>query len=142
MPLRAMRRAHALLLLMIAYGAASLLHFAHNAVYILSYPNLPKWITPAGVYASWCAIAAVGALGYWVFCRISRPLGFVLIAVYALLGFGGLDHYLVAPMSAHSLAMNATILTEVATASALLAFVVAQSLPPRRNAVADHNDQR
>jgi hypothetical protein len=32
MTLRVMRRAHTLLLLMIAYGAASLLHFAHNAV--------------------------------------------------------------------------------------------------------------
>ena len=137
-----MSRTRTLLLLMIVYGTASLLHFVHNAVYIQSYPNLPKWITPVGVYASWCAIAAVGALGYWLFCRSSRLLGLVVIAVYALLGFGGLDHYLVAPMSAHSLAMNASILTEVATASALLGFVATQSLWPRRNAVADHNDQR
>jgi hypothetical protein len=118
-----MRRAHTLLLLMIVYGAASLLHFVHNAVYIQSYPNLPTWITPLGVYASWCAIASVGVLGYWLFLRISRPIGLVLIAVYALLGFGGLDHYVIAPMGAHSIVMNATILAEVVAAAVLLIYV-------------------
>jgi hypothetical protein len=137
-----MRRVPTLLLLMIVYGAASLLHFVHNAVFIQSYPNLPKWITPLGVYASWCAIASVGVLGYWLFRRNSQPLGLVIIAVYALLGFGGLDHYLVAPMSAHSIAMNATILTEVTAALALLGFVVAQSFRLRGNTVANHDDQR
>jgi len=60
-----MSRAHLLLLLMIVYGAASLLHFVHNAVYIQSYPNLPMRITPLRVYASWCAIATSGVVGYW-----------------------------------------------------------------------------
>jgi hypothetical protein len=118
------RRGHTLLLLMIVYGAASLLHFVHNAVYIQSYPNLPAWITAIGVYASWCAIASVGVLGYWIFRRISRPIGLVIIAIYALLGFGGLDHYVVAPIGAHSIAMNATIFAEVSAAAVLLIYVV------------------
>jgi hypothetical protein len=121
-----MRRVHPLPLLMLVYGTASLFHFVHNAVYIESYPNLPKWITPLGVYASWCAIAAVGVLGYWLFRKVSRPIGLVTIAVYALLGFGGLDHYVVAPIGAHSIAMNATILTEVTAAAMLLGFVATQ----------------
>jgi hypothetical protein len=128
-----MRRAHTLLLLMIAYGAASLLHFAHNALYIQSYPNLPTWITPLGVYASWCAIASVGVLGYWLFRRISQPIGLVIIAIYALLGFGGLDHYLVAPIGAHSIAMNATILAEVSAAALLLTYVALSSWSARRH---------
>jgi hypothetical protein len=131
-----MRRIHTLLLLMIVYGAASLLHFVHNAVYIQSYPNLPAWITPLGVYASWCFIASVGVLGYWLFRKGSQALGLLIIAVYALLGFGGLDHYVVAPMSAHSIAMNATILAEVAAASVLLIFVALSALAARRHLVA------
>jgi hypothetical protein len=128
-----MSRARTLPLLMLVYGAASLLHFVHNAVYIQSYPNLPRWITPLGVYASWCGIAAVGAFGYWLFRRISQAIGLLVIAVYALLGFGGLDHYVVAPMGAHSIAMNATILAEVAAASVLLIFVALSGLSARRH---------
>jgi hypothetical protein len=137
-----MSRPRMLLLLMFVYGAASLLHFAHNAIYIQSYPNLPKWITVPGVYAAGCGIAAVGALGYWLFRRVSQAVGLLVIGLYALLGFGGLDHYVVAPMGAHSIAMNATILAEVAAASLLLGFVAAQGFGPRRRRVANHDDQR
>jgi hypothetical protein len=105
---------------MIVYGAASLLHFVHNALYIQEYPNLPRWITPLGVYASWCGIAAIGALGYWLYRRVSHALGFLAIAIYALLGFGGLEHYMLAPLGAHSVAMNVTIVAEVVAAFALL----------------------
>jgi hypothetical protein len=48
-----------------------------------------------------------------------------------LLGFAGLDHYVVAPVSAHSLVMNSTILLEVATAGTLLAFVAYRGLRDR-----------
>jgi hypothetical protein len=115
-----MRRARLLPVLMIVYGAASLLHFVHNALYIQEYPNLPRWITPLGVYASWCGIAAIGALGYWLYRRVSHALGFLAIAIYALLGFGGLEHYMLAPLGAHSVAMNVTIVAEVVAAFALL----------------------
>ncbi len=118
-----MNRTRVLALLMIVYGAASLLHFVHNAVYIQEYPNLPAWITPLGVYASWLVIASVGVLGYWLYRRGSRGAGLAVIAVYALLGFGGLDHYIVAPISAHTIVMNGTIVAEVAAASALLVFL-------------------
>jgi hypothetical protein len=47
-----------------------------------------------------------------------------VISVYALLGFGGLDHYALAPVSAHSMVMNATILGEVIAASVLLVVCV------------------
>ena len=112
-----------LLVLMIVYGAASLLHFVHNALYIQEYPNLPKWITPLAVYASWCAIAAIGILGYRLYRKVSHALGLLVIAIYALLGFGGLDHYVIAPIGAHSSAMNATIIAEVSAVSALLIFL-------------------
>ena len=35
--------------LMLVYGAAGLLHFMHNAVYLRDYPNLPAWLTSAVV---------------------------------------------------------------------------------------------
>jgi hypothetical protein len=112
-----------LLPLMLVYGAASLLHFMHNAVYLRDYPNLPAWLTSTGVVAAWLVVAAVGVLGYLLYSRVSRVAGLITISAYAVLGFGGLDHYTVAPVSAHTVAMNLTILLEGVTAAVLLAFV-------------------
>jgi hypothetical protein len=117
-----------LLPLMLVYGAASLLHFIHNAVYLRDYPNLPAWLTSGGVIAAWLVVAAVGVLGYWLYSRDSRVAGSITIAAYAVLGFGGLDHYTVAPVSAHTVTMNLTILLEVATAAVLLVFVARSAL--------------
>ena len=119
-----MPRDRSLLTFIIVYGAASLVHFVHNAVYIDAYPNLPASITPAVVYVSWLAIASTGAFGYGLYRRGSRAFDLTVIGVSALLGFGGLDHYAVAPVSAHSMAMNATILGEVIAASVLLVVTV------------------
>jgi hypothetical protein len=118
----------ALLPLMLVYGAASLLHFIHNAVYLRDYPNLPAWLTSGGVIAAWLVVAAPGVLGYWLYSRGSRVAGSIAIATYAVLGFGGLDHYTVAPVFAHTLAMNLTILLEAATAGVLLVFVARSAL--------------
>ena len=118
----------ALLPLMLVYGAASLLHFIHNAVYLRDYPNLPAWLTSGGVIAAWLVVATPGVLGYWLYSRGSRVAGSIAIATYAVLGFGGLDHYTVAPVSAHTLAMNLTILLEAATAVVLLACVARSAL--------------
>jgi hypothetical protein len=123
-----------LLFLMLVYGAASLLHFAHNAVYLHDYPNLPEWLTSQGVWVSWCGVAAVGALGYWLYRRVSRRAGLAMITLYGVLGLGGLDHYTVAPMGAHSFVMNLTILTEAAAAAVLLVFVAHSMLLARRPA--------
>ena len=115
-----MNRNTVLLTFMLLYGAASLIHFMHNAMYLALYPNLPPWLTPVGVLASWLVVGGTGAVGYWLFHRGSTVPGLIVIALYAALGFAGLDHYAVAPISAHSLAMNATIIGEVIAASALL----------------------
>jgi hypothetical protein len=123
-----------LLFLMLLYGAASLLHFAHNAVYLHDYPNLPEWLTSEAVWVSWCAIAAIGALGYRLYRRGSRWAGLATITLYGVFGLAGLDHYTVAPMGAHSIVMNLTILTEAATAAALLVFVAHSMLLTRRPA--------
>ena len=111
-----------LLALVLVHAAASLVHFVHNATFLDDYPNMPGWISPTVVYAVWLAEAAVGAAGVMLVLR-GRMIGLALIAIYAVLGFGGLDHYTLAPMSAHTLAMNATIWLETATGVVLLAFV-------------------
>ena len=111
-----------LIALVLAHAAASLLHFIHNAAFLGDYPNMPAWISPAGIYGAWLAEAAIGALGV-LLCWRGRSAGLVLIAVYALLGLGGLDHYTLAPVSAHTVAMNATIWLETWTALALLGWI-------------------
>jgi len=112
----------ALLSLVLVHAAASLVHFVHNAAYLADYPNMPVWISPAGIYGVWLAEAAVGALGVLLMLR-GRRLGLALIALYAVLGLAGLDHYTLAPISAHTLAMNATIWLETATAIILLGCI-------------------
>lgn len=111
-----------LLALVVVHTVASLLHFVHNATFLADYPNMPGWLSPAVVYGVWLAEAAVGAAGVMFLLR-GRMIGLLLIASYAVLGLGGLDHYTLAPMSAHTFAMNATIWLETATGIVLLAFV-------------------
>jgi len=113
-----------LLALLTFYCAASLAHFIHNAEFIADYPNLPASLTRAKVYLAWLAITCVGAAGLFILKTGHRLPGLILIAVYAALGFAGLDHYTLAPMSAHTSAMNTSILCEVAAAFGLLAATI------------------
>jgi hypothetical protein len=112
------------ILLVAAYFATSLGHFAHNAEFICEYPNLPAWLTRAKVYAAWLAITAVGLVGFILIKYKLMPAGLLLVAVYAALGFDGLGHYAVAPMALHTLGANITILSEVAAAALLLPATV------------------
>lgn len=109
-----------LLFLLVLYCAASLAHFAHNAEFLGEYPNMPAWLSPFRVYAAWLGVTAVGLLGLWAARTRLQALGVALIAAYAALGFDGLAHYSLAPMSAHTFAMNFTIWFEVVTAAGLL----------------------
>ena len=132
---RAQRRGDVFLLpLMLIYGAASLLHFLHNAVYLRDYPNLPLWLTAGGVMGAWMIVAGTGLVGYVLYSRVTRAGGLITIAIYAAFGLGGLDHYTVAPVSAHTVAMNLTILLEAATAVGLLVCVALNAFSPGQTA--------
>ena len=116
-------RLDVLLVLLIAYGAASLFHYSHNAEFLNEYPNLPAWLSRAQVYGAWLSVTAVGLVGYFLVRWRYRLLGLIVLAVYGVLGLDGLGHYAVAPPSAHTLTMNLTIWLEVVTAVLLLAAV-------------------
>jgi hypothetical protein len=113
-----------LMIALLVYCAASLVHFVHNAEFLHEYPNMPEWLTRLGVYAAWIAVTVVGVTGFAVYKLRAPRTGLVLLALYAALGYAGLDHYVVAPASAHTFVMNATIAFEVVTASILLWIVV------------------
>ena len=49
--------------------------------------------------------------------------GLAMLVGYAALGRDSLGHYVLAPVSAHSLAMNSTILAEVTAAALMLVEV-------------------
>jgi hypothetical protein len=113
-----------LIVLSAAYCLASLVHFVHNAEYLAQYPNLPPWLSRSKVYVAWLGITSVGALGLALVRSHYAAAGLALIAVYAAFGFDGLGHYALAPISAHTLAMNLSIGFEVAAAAALLFFAL------------------
>ena len=110
--------------LLALYGLASLVHFVHNAEYLVDYPNLPAWLSRFQIYGAWCGITALGLAGYALYRRGRALIGFSIIAVYAALGFDGLLHYRQAPFAAHTVAMNLTIWSEVTAAVLLLLAVV------------------
>ena len=114
------RLPRALLILLLAYGAASLLHYAHNAEFLADYPNMPAWLSRTKVYVAWFGVTAVGVLGYRLVRRGYQLIGLFVIAMYAALGFDGLVHYTLAPVSAHTATMNVTIWLEVTTAALVL----------------------
>jgi hypothetical protein len=113
--------------LLLAYGAASLLHFVHNAEFLADYPNMPAWLSRAGVYVAWAGLTLVGVLGWFLVSRGYRLAGLFVVAVYAALGLDSLGHYTLAPMSAHTVAMNSTILLEVTAAALLFGETVRQA---------------
>jgi len=117
-------RSASLALALAACVAASLLHHVHNAEYLQDYPNLPRTLTRGGVYAAWLAEAAIAFAGYVLLQFGKEKSGLALIGLYALIGFGGLGHYYAAPLSAHTLAMNATIWLEALTSAVLLIAVI------------------
>jgi len=106
---------------LVMYAAASLVHHAHNAHFLDHYPNMPAWLSPAGVYLAWLLATAVGAAGYVLLRRNHRLLGTAALFSYGVYGLDALVHYLIAPFSAHTLAMHATIAMEATAAALLLA---------------------
>lgn len=110
---------------LLIYAAASLLHHIHNAEYLAEYPNMPASLTPVKVYLAWTIEAVIGLIGYLLLRRGLRVTGLALIALFAASGFAGLDHYAIAPFSAHTTTMHVTIGLEVVAAALLLVAVLA-----------------
>ena len=113
-----------LLVLLVMYGAASLIHFIHNAELVRDYPGLPLSWSRGGVYLVWLGMTGVGVCGWRLLAHGYELAGLLVLAGYALLGLDSLGHYVVAPISAHTPMMNVTILTEVTTATCVLLQVV------------------
>ena len=113
---------------MLAYCCASLLHFAHNGIYVDEYPNLPAPITVPVIIATWLGITAIGVIGYLIRRSGRELIGLGVIAAYAAFGFDGFAHYTLAAMAAHTVAMNVTIWGEAIAATMLLAVVAHRSL--------------
>jgi hypothetical protein len=111
---------HRQIVAILAVAAATLFHHVHNAAFLAEYPNMPASLTPAGVYLAWLGATVIGFAGYIFLRRGSRWIGTGLLVAYGCYGLDGLVHYLLAPVSAHTLAMNLSIAAEAAAATALL----------------------
>jgi len=115
-----------LLILLLIYCAASLIHFIHNAEFLADYPGLPSSWTREGIYFAWAEMTAFGIAGWVLVSRGFSIAGLLLFAVYAVLGMDSLGHYVLAPLSDHSATMNSTILFEVIAGALVLAEVMRQ----------------
>ena len=115
-----------LLVLLLIYGAASLIHFVHNAEFLSDYPGLPTSWTRAGVYFAWVGLTIVGVVGWVLVNSRYHIVGLLILAIYAALGLDSLGHYVLAPLSEHTVAMNSTILFEVVTAAFVLIEIMRQ----------------
>ena len=109
-------RPHGLLIALVAFAAASLLHHVHNAEFLAQYPMMPAWLSRTMVYAAWVVATTIGVLGY----RLRRR---GLLFIYGAYGLLALVHYALAPVGVHTVAMNLSIALEVATAALLLIVV-------------------
>lgn len=116
----------------LAHGAASFVHFAHNATYLEDYPNLPATFTVLNVYLTWILLAAVGVTGFMIHKHRTNAIGLVILSIFGLSGFAGLLHYNQAPWSSHTSAMNVTILLESFTGVVMLAAVTTAFLARRK----------
>jgi hypothetical protein len=119
-------RSNLLLAFLVLHMAASLWHHIHNGQFLDEYPNLPKGV-PAALalaVAVWVVTSAIGLAGYYWVCNGRRLLGFGAMGLYAAYGLLAFGHYALAPMSAHTLVMNATIWAEALTAALLLGTVM------------------
>ena len=119
-------RHRTLAILLLVYATASLIHFTHNAEFVADYPNLPASWSRGDIYLAWLAVSAVGMAGWLVVARGYLVIGLPILAIYALLGLDSLGHYVLAPLSRHTLAMNSTILLEVTAAALVLVEVSRQ----------------
>ena len=128
-------RIDVLLIFLVAYAAAGLFHYSHNAEFLDEYPNMPAWLSRAQVYTAWLGVTAVGVVGFVLYRSSLQLAGLLLLGLYAALGFDGLLHYTRAPFGAHTSVMNFTIWFEGATAAVLLLAVVwAAAAQVRRDA--------
>lgn len=112
--------------LLLVYVAASLIHFGHNAEFLADYPNLPTSWTRWDIYAAWAVMTTVGLSGWVLLSRGYQLAGLLVLVVYAAMGLDSLGHYVVAPLSSHTVAMNSTILFEVIAATLVLISVLWQ----------------
>jgi hypothetical protein len=102
----------------------SAVHFSDNAFHLDLYPG-PVWLTRNVVLASWLILPTAACVAYWMNTKAA-------LTVYALLGFGGLTHYLMPYGMNIPLRCTMTIAAEAAASTILLAYTFLR--PHLRNA--------
>jgi hypothetical protein len=103
---------------------ASGAHFAHNALFLDTYPG-PLWIPgPWFVVGAWCLVAALLIRGYTWHRQGKATHALVAISTYCASCFLVFGHYLYGPPRAHAMSANVFIVLEGAAAMVLLFYYV------------------
>ena len=103
---------------------ASAVHFFDNALRPDLYPG-PTWLSRDEVLCAWVLVLLTAAFAYW---RNTRA---VLVG-YGLLGFGGLEHYLMPNTGRMPVRCLLTIGAEAAASILLIAYALTRPLPDAR----------
>lgn len=109
---------------MAAHVVGSALHFADNALRFHHYHDVATaWLNPTTVVIAWVLQNTLGLLGL-AFFRRGQAAGRPLLVAYGVLGLAGFLHYAAPPSHGMDLGMQALIVLEAATGSALAATVL------------------
>ncbi|EOD63860.1 hypothetical protein [Amycolatopsis vancoresmycina] len=101
------------------------LHYAHNAIRVADYPQLPGVPAAAAgiaVAVAWVLLTAFGWLGYRAYTQGRYPRALAFLLVYSLTGIVTLGHFLTGVPQIPAF-WFATIFTDAAAGLALWAFL-------------------
>ncbi|MEV4057310.1 hypothetical protein AB0J55_39405 [Amycolatopsis sp. NPDC049688] len=101
------------------------LHYAHNAIRVTDYPQLPGVpATAAGIAVAvvWVLLTTAGWLGYRAYAQGRYPRALVFLLVYSLTGIVTLGHFLAGVPQIPAF-WFATIFTDAVAGLALWAFL-------------------
>ncbi|NML14339.1 hypothetical protein [Azohydromonas caseinilytica] len=124
------------------YWLASLGHSAHNAEFLVFYPNLPQEITRETVYLGWALMTAIGLVAGAFSVLGLGVLAGLCLGFYGALGTGVLAYYAQAHWSEYTLGANMTIWAQallgaaVATAALTVAIRAVVRGPRRHRSLA------
>lgn len=102
---------------------ASLLHYGHNMLFFVHYPE-PAWISTGKIDLFWFIMTPFALLGYYWHLKRARWKSTISLIVYGLMSSLVLGHYLYGSFFKIPFQIHLFIWTETLCAAALISFAL------------------